>query len=177
MSKFPSVRYSVIAANPAAHRFTITCTVEAPAPEGQRFALPAWIPGSYLIRDFARHIVAIRAEAGGKPVRLDKLDKHTWRAAPLKKPTPLTVTCEIHAWDLSVRGAHFDQTHAFFNGTSVFLRPLGQEGSPCLVELRRPEGSGFRNWRIATSLAPATGEKGCAKPYGFGWYRADSYDA
>ena len=91
MSTPPPLRYSVMAANPAAHRFTVTCTVEHPDPSGQRFALPAWIPGSYLIRDFARHIVAIRAESGGKPVRLDKLDKHTWRAAPLKTPAPLTV--------------------------------------------------------------------------------------
>ena len=67
MPKILPVRYSVIAADPAAHRFTVTCTVENPDPAGQRFALPAWIPGSYLIRDFARNIVSIRAEAGGKP--------------------------------------------------------------------------------------------------------------
>jgi predicted metalloprotease with PDZ domain len=176
MPRIPPLRYSVIAANPAAHRFTVTCTVERPDRAGQCFALPAWIPGSYLIRDFARHIVAIRAESEGKPIRLDKLDKHTWRAAPLKKPAPLTIICEVYAWDLSVRGAHFDRTHAFFNGTSVFLRPLGLEASPCLVELRRPDGADFRNWRVATSLTPATGEKGCAKQFGFGWYRADNYD-
>ncbi len=176
MRKTSPVRYSVVATNPAAHRFTVTCTVESPDPAGQCFALPAWIPGSYLIRDFARHIVAIRAESGGKPIRLDKLDKHTWQAAPLKKPAPLTVTSEVYAWDLSVRGAHFDQTHAFFNGTSLFLRPLGLEASPCLGELRRPGGAAFRKWRVATSLAPATGENGCARPYGFGWYRADDYD-
>lgn len=53
-----------------------------PAADGQRFALPAWIPGSYLIHDFARHIIAIAAESDGKPVRLVKCDKHTWQAAP-----------------------------------------------------------------------------------------------
>jgi predicted metalloprotease with PDZ domain len=172
----PPVRYVLCPAHPAAHRFTVSCTVAEPAPAGQRFALPAWIPGSYLIRDFARHIVAIRAEAGGKPVRLDKLDKHTWRAAPLKPGMALTVTCEIHAWDLSVRGAHLDQTHAFFNGCSVFLRVLGQESSPCLVELRRPQGKSFAAWRVATSLPPAAGERGGAKPHGFGLYRAGNYD-
>ncbi|MDR0576054.1 MAG: PDZ domain-containing protein [Candidatus Accumulibacter sp.] len=170
------VRYAIRPARPAAHRFTVSCTVAAPDPAGQRFALPAWIPGSYLIRDFARHVIAIRAEAGGKPVRLDKLDKHTWRAAPAGKGQALTVTCEIHAWDLSVRGAHLDTTHAFFNGASVFLRALGREASPCLVDLQAPEGSAFAAWRVATSLPPATGEKRCAKPRGFGLYRAGNYD-
>ena len=53
------ILYTVLPAHPAAHRFEVRCTVDLPDPVGQRFALPAWIPGSYLIRDFARHIVAI----------------------------------------------------------------------------------------------------------------------
>ncbi|MDR1936183.1 MAG: PDZ domain-containing protein [Candidatus Accumulibacter sp.] len=170
------VRYTLCPAHPAAHRFTVSCAVAAPDPAGQRFALPAWIPGSYMIRDFARHIVAIHAEAGGKTVRLDKLDKHTWRAAPVGKGLALTVSCEIYAWDLSVRGAHLDPTHAFFNGANVFLRVLGQESQPCLVDLRRPEGKDFAAWRVATSLPAAAGERACAREHGFGLYRAENYD-
>lgn len=166
------IRYAIRPANPAAHRFEVTCTVQSPDPEGQRFALPAWIPGSYLIRDFARHIVAIRAEAGGKSVHLDKLDKHTWRAAPVKAGLALSVTCEIYAWDLSVRSAHLDQTHGFFNGTSVFLRVLGQESSPCLVDIQPPAGKAFASWHVATSL-PATRQ---ANARGFGLRRAENYD-
>ncbi len=172
----PPIQYRIRPANPAAHLFEVSCTVISPDPAGQLFALPAWIPGSYLIRDFARHILTIRAEAAGKAVRLEKLDKHTWRAPPLTAGHPLTVTCEIYAWDLSVRGAHLDQTHAFFNGTSVFLRVIGQESSPCLVEMQAPPGKELRNWHIATSLEPAIGEKGCAKRHGFGLYRAANYD-
>jgi len=174
------VRYAIHPVNPEAHSFEVSCTVSHPAPDGQRFALPAWIPGSYLIRDFARHIVAIRAEAGGKPVRLEKIDKHTWQAAALSKEQALTVTCEIYAWDLSVRGAHLDQTHAFFNGTSVFLCPLGHEAAPCLVDLQPPVGKAYADWRVATALEPARGESGgqtgVAKRHGFGLYRAANYD-
>ncbi len=174
------VHYRIRPTHPAAHRFEVVCTVADPDPAGQRFALPAWIPGSYLIRDFARHIIAIRAETRGKtgvnPVRLDKIDKHTWRAAPLKSGQSLSVVYEVYAWDLSVRGAHLDQTHAFFNGTSVFLRVLGRESSPCLVDIQPPDGREFKGWRIATAMEPATGEKGCAKTHGFGLYRAADYD-
>ena len=171
-----SICYTIHPSNPEAHRFTVTCRVPHPDPAGQCFALPAWIPGSYLIRDFARHIVAIRAESEGKPVSLNKLDKHTWQARPLAVGRPLSVTCEIHAWDLSVRGAHLDATHAFFNGTSVFLRAIGQEDAPCLVDIQPPEGRSFTSWRVATALEPARGEPGAAKRHGFGVYRAACYD-
>ena len=170
------VHYRIRPTHPEAHRFEVFCTVVAPDPAGQRFSLPAWIPGSYLIRDFARHIVAIRAECNDQAIRLDKVDKHTWQAEPLSPARPLTVIYEVYAWDLSVRGAHLDRTHAFFNGTSVFLRACGQEASPCLVELRPPQGKEFVNWRVATALEPAKGETGGAKRYGFGLYRAKNYD-
>ena len=171
-----SICYTIHPSDPEAHRFTVTCRVPHPDPAGQCFALPAWIPGSYLIRDFARHIVAIRAESEGKPVSLNKLDKHTWQARPLAVGRPLSVTCEIHAWDLSVRGAHLNATHAFFNGTSVFLRAIGQEDAPCLVDIQPPEGRSFASWRVATALEPARGEPGAAKRHGFGVYRAACYD-
>ena len=168
--------YSIRPLNPAAHTFEVRCTVARPDAAGQRFALPAWIPCSYLIRDFARQITAIRAECEGKPVRLEKIDKHTWQAPPLKQPVPLTIICEVYAWDLSVRGAHLDETHAFFNGTSVFLRVIGQEETPCLVDLQPPVGRAFKDWHVATSLAPDQGEKRAAKELGFGLYRAADYD-
>ncbi len=172
----PTVFYRLHPADPAAHHFEVSCTVTSPAPQGQRFALPAWIPGSYLVREFAKHIVSIRAEAGGKAVRLKKLDKHTWQAAPVKGSEPLTITMTVYAWDLSVRGAHLDTTHGFFNGTSVFLRVLGQEDSPCLVHIAPPSGTAYKHWRLATSLPPARGERGAAKPLGFGLFQAANYD-
>ena len=172
----PTVFYRLHPADPAAHHFEVSCTVTSPAPQGQRFALPAWIPGSYLVREFAKHIVSIRAEAGGKAVRLKKLDKHTWQAAPVKGSAPLTITMTVYAWDLSVRGAHLDTTHGFFNGTSVFLRVLGQEDSPCLVHIAPPSGTAYKHWRLATSLPPARGERGAAKPLGFGLFQAANYD-
>ena len=170
------IHYTIRPSNPEAHRFEVTCTLTHPDPAGQRFVLPAWIPGSYLIRDFARHIVSIHAEAEGKPVTLVKLDKHTWQAAALKTPATLTVSCEVYAWDLSVRGAHLDQTHAFFNGTSVFLCALGHEDRSCLVDIQPPKGKQYADWRVASALTPATGEKKAAAAHGFGLYRAENYD-
>jgi len=155
--------------SPEAHRFEVSVTVADPDPAGQCFALPAWIPGSYLVRDFARHVVAIGATSGRRGVALAKLDKHTWRAAPCAGP--LTVTAEVHAWDLSVRGAHLDGTHGFFNGASVFLRAVGMEARACEVEILPPRGARYRRWRVATAL-----RRRRAPRHGFGTYVAADYD-
>jgi predicted metalloprotease with PDZ domain len=167
--KNPAVAYTIVPASPEAHLFEVTCTVAEPDPEGQHFALPAWIPGSYMIRDFARHVVAIRAENRRRPVTIEKVDKHTWRCDSVRGP--LTVTMQVYAWDLSVRGAHLDQSHGFFNGPCVFLRVAGQEGRPCAVDILPPRGARYRNWRVATTL-PRAG----AKPHGYGRYAAADYD-
>lgn len=170
------IHYAIAPLHPEAHLFAVTVTVDTPDPAGQRFFLPAWIPGSYMIREFARHIVRIRADAGGEQVPLTKLDKDSWQAAPVD-PTrgPLTLSYEVYAWDLSVRAAHLDTTHGFFNGTSVFLCVEGQEDRPCIVDIHPPEGEAYRNWRVATALREAPG-RGGAKRYGFGRYQASDYD-
>ncbi|HRP97587.1 MAG TPA: PDZ domain-containing protein [Rhodocyclaceae bacterium] len=170
------VRYTITPHRPQAHLFRVTCTVDDPDPAGQVFRLPAWIPGSYMIREFSRNIVALEAECDGAPVAVDKLDKHTWRATVPSGARRLTVSCEVYAWDLSVRSAHLDQTHGFFNGTSVFLAVAGREHLPCIVDIRPPEGIAFRDWQVATTLAPAHGEFGAARALGFGSYRAEDYD-
>lgn len=167
--KNKKISYAIAAQDPATHMFQVTMTIEAPAPEGQVLVLPAWIPGSYMIREFSRNIVRIRAEASGQPVELAKLDKHSWQAAPCKGK--LTVHYEVYAWDLSVRAAHLDQTHGFFNGTSVFLRAAGQEHEPHVVDIQRPGHEAAAKWRVATALKELK-----ARRYGFGTYIAQDYD-
>ena len=174
--KTTPIRYSICPVNPAGHHYEVSCTIDTPDPAGQLFALPAWIPGSYLIRDFARNIISIRAESLGQAIQLHKIDKHTWQAPAQNKSAPLTVTCLVYAWDLSVRSAHLDQTHGFFNGSSVFLRVIGHEEAPCLIDIQPPCGKEFKDWKVASALRPARGEKNGAKLNGFGLYRADNYD-
>lgn len=163
------IRYRVFPSHPEAHLFEVGCTLDDPDPAGQKFSLPTWIPGSYLIREFAKNVVRIRARSGRKMLPIVKLDKNTWQVAP--SGGPVTVTMEVYAWDLSVRGAHLDTTHAFFNGPSVFLKAEGREGDPCEVEILPPKGARYRNWRVATAMRRRE-----AKAYAFGTYCADNYD-
>jgi predicted metalloprotease with PDZ domain len=164
-----SIRYRIVPERPEGHLFRVSCTVRDPDPSGQEFALPAWIPGSYMIREFARHIVSVRAESRGKPLAIEKRDKHNWRVKPA--PGPVTVVCEIYARDLSVRGAYLDTRQGFFNGACVFLRAPGLENAPCELEVVRPRGARYRGWTVATAMARDGG-----KPHGFGRFRASGYD-
>lgn len=164
------VHYRIVPADPHAHLFQVTLTVRDPDADGQRLALPAWIPGSYMIREFARHVVALSARDEAGPVRVDKVDKHTWRVAPSRGA--LVVDYTVYAWDLSVRAAHLDSTHGFFNATSVCLRAVGHEAQPCTVDLEPPPAAVATDWRVATTLPEAGARRG-----GFGRYRAADYDA
>ena len=162
--------YRITPADPHAHLFSVVLSIADPAPEGQRVALPAWIPGSYMVREFARHIVTLSARDDRGRLRIDKLDKHTWRAAPAVGA--LVIEYLVYAWDLSVRAAHLDATHAFFNATSLCLRVQGREAHACTVDLEPPPASVARDWRVATTLPEAGARRG-----GFGRYRAADYDA
>ncbi|MBV8648078.1 PDZ domain-containing protein [Paludibacterium sp.] len=166
------VLYRIRPASPEAHLFEVSLTVSQPAKKGQLFHLPAWIPGSYMIREFARHIVTLHAECGGQPVALHKLDKHSWQADPVDGA--LTLYYQVYAFDLSVRGAYLDAQRGFFNGTSVFLAVDGYEQGRCEVEIERPRGKAYQDWRVATSLPLREGKQ---KDNGFGRYRAENYDA
>ncbi len=163
-----SHRYSIWPKDPAAHLFEVRLTVASPDPQGQTFSLPTWIPGSYMIRDYARNVVTARAESDGRDVALHKLDKTRWRAAPVDRE--LTLVLEVFAHDESVRGAHLDLTHAFFNGTCVFPRVEGQDDVPCELDIRAPEKPVGKRWRVATSMRSVD-----AEAYSFGSYTAADY--
>lgn len=165
-----SIHYTIIPIDLAGHLFRVTLQLDAPDLQGQQFQLPAWIPGSYMIREFARHIVRIKASSLGKKVALTKLDKHTWQAKPVVGE--LTLEYEVYAWDLSVRAAHLDQSHGFFNGTSVFLRVLGQQHLRHTVDIQKPIDPRCSAWRVATALPAVKVQRA-----GFGTYAAENYDA
>ncbi|MBW9269007.1 MAG: PDZ domain-containing protein [Candidatus Thiodiazotropha sp. (ex. Lucinisca nassula)] len=156
--------------SPYSHIFEVELTIQNPDPDGQVVYLPAWIRGSYLIRDYARHIVSIEANTGGEPLTLSKLDKQSWQVESAKQA--LTINYQIYAWELTVRSAHFDNTHAYFNGPALFLAVRGQELMPCRLEIVAPKFKPQNEWRVAFSLKPEQIDE-----QGFGTYQADDYEA
>ena len=171
-----TLEYLVEAVSPKTHLFRVTLRVPTPQAAGETLLLPAWIPGSYMIREFAKNIVQIKATQGARHVLLDKQDKHTWRTDALTPDDVLVVEATIYAWDLSVRCAHLDQSHGFFNGTQLFLCVAGREQAPHRVNILRPEGDAYAEWKVATTLpVGGRGKRGVDRA-GFGWREASNYD-
>lgn len=164
------IHYQVECKEPHAHRYHVSLFIEKPS-EHQVLRLPSWIPGSYMIRDFAKNIVEIHAHnlEDKQPLQIEKQDKNSWIVNTQQQS--ICVSYIVYAWDLSVRSAHFDQTHAYFNGTSLFLEVLDQAEKACSVELIAPEGEQYADWRVATSLNPVV-----SRDYTFGTYKASGYD-
>lgn len=165
-----TLHYNVDPFDPAGHRLKIQLQMPKPKGKSQIVSLPSWIPGSYLVRDFSRHVETIRAWCGKKSIIPQKIDTSRWELANCDGP--VTIEIIVYAWDLSVREAHVDETHAFFNGTSVFLMPDGFEQLPCTVRIGSPPHQA--KWRAYTSM-PALPH--ATQRQTLGWFQAPNYDA
>ena len=145
------IRYAIDVAATHRHTFSIELRIDDPA-ASQRLSLPVWIPGSYLVREFARHLSALSAEQGGAAVPVRQIDKATW-SVDCQAHAALTVRYQVHAFDTSVRAAYLDATRGFFNGTSVCLRVEGRDADPHVLAVVGLPGG----WEVATSLDPRPG--------------------
>jgi predicted metalloprotease with PDZ domain len=168
MNNSVPLQYAVTLADAAGHYFDVSLRMQI---ESHRLStgvdglelhlfLPAWIPGSYLIRDFARHLSDVRASVDGHAIYIEQQTKDSWMCTLPKPPAPtlMEFACSwrVYAWDLSVRGAHFDQTHAFFNGTSLFLCPEGFEKKRVELQIFAPHLPKSSTWIVACGLEADT---------------------
>jgi predicted metalloprotease with PDZ domain len=142
------IDYRIELADPRAHRFHVTLRVPR-APTALRLSLPVWIPGSYLVREFARHLSALRAEQGGVACRVEALDKSHWLVHG-RGHGALRVDYDVYTFDTSVRAAFLDEQRAFFNGSSLCLRVEGFEAGTHRLRL----GALPAGWQVATAMAP-----------------------
>ncbi|MFT4268307.1 MAG: peptidase M61 [Xenophilus sp.] len=164
----PALRYRVRCADLHAHLYEVELQIDAPAAL-QRVTLPVWIPGSYLVREFARQLSGLSATQGRRAVPVAQQDKAGWQI-DCRAGEPLTLRYRVCAYDHSVRTAWLDAQRGFFNGTSLCLRVDGQADAPCTLRIDAPEGTGER-WHCATALRPVKVDR-----HGFGTYRAEGYD-
>lgn len=163
------IHYHVCVSSIAGHLFDVTLNITHPYVNGQTLTLPAWIPGSYMIRDFAKNIVSIKAtNEAGQALTLDKQDKQTWLVEKTKGI--LTIQYQVYAYDLSVRGAYINDEMAFFNGTNMFLAVEGQTQNPCKLSLPCPVQTELSHWQVATTMPTAMSEQ-----HQFGDYWANNY--
>ncbi len=140
------MRYTLSFPDPQTHHLGVALELDHPGGDLELF-LPVWTPGSYLVREFARHLEGLGAsDEAGRPLALDRLDKHRWRLAG-GGAARATVRYRVYANELTVRTSHVDGTHAFVSPAGVFLGVRGREAQAHQVVVEAPAG-----WQVATAL-------------------------
>jgi len=143
-------------------------TIRFLANPNQEIWLPTWIPGSYLIREFSKHIESVKAyDEAGRLLDIKKTSKNRWRLFNTDHEL-MTIEYDVYTYDLSVRGAYVDQTRLYINPACVCLALEGQEQSACEVEVFLPDE--LKHFQLATGLASKSLVKGRFT------LKADNYD-
>ena len=166
------LHYQVSVHDAHAHFYRVRLHIAQPAAL-QTVSLPVWIPGSYLVREFAKNLHQLNATQGRQPCLAEQTSKNTWRL-DCQTGQPLVVEYLVSAYEPSVRAAWLDRQRGFFNGTSLFLRVWGQEQQPHQLHIERPDPSAApfaQDWELATALQPVQVDAA-----GFGLYQAAHYD-
>ena len=136
----------------------IHVTLRFVADPTQVLSLPTWIPGSYLIREFSKHIESVRAyDEEGRLLEIQKFEKNKWRLFNTDHEL-ITVEYDVYAYDLSVRGAYVDQTRLYVNPACACLGLEGQEDKAVEVELFLPDE--LEHFQLATGMASKSLVKG-----------------
>lgn len=161
------VSYELSLLNPDEHLFQVCVSINKGYQRSRLLEMLAWTPGSYMVRDFARNLIDLRASSGGGDVELAKVDKQTWSLPACS--APVLISYSVYAWDTSVRAAYLDRYRAYVNGGSLFLRVCGFETQPLTLMLLAPRSGRLARWKVATTLPSGT-------PGQFGVYRANDFD-
>ncbi|WMT45649.1 MAG: PDZ domain-containing protein [Cuniculiplasma divulgatum] len=145
---------------PQTHFYGVTMSIDDFSEDNMLLTMPAWAPGSYEIYDFARFVRNLRAYSGSDQLDVQKKDKSTWKVNT-KDIHSIKITYEVYANELSVHTSHVDSTHAFLNGTSVFLYVEGYKDQSLELVIKP-----FGNWKVSTGLEKLSDNR----------YRAVTYD-
>ena len=162
----PEISFTVSMSQPHTHLFEVAVTVRhnpSFSAQHETLVMPVWTPGSYLIREFERHVQDFAAtDAAGKPLAAEKINKNSWRVL-LGGAHEWRATYRVYANELSVRTSELNSDHAFWNNSNLLMYLDGYLKSSSKLKVTPPPG-----WKIATGLPPVPGEANT--------FRAENFD-
>ncbi|MEB3295359.1 MAG: M61 family metallopeptidase [Synechococcales bacterium] len=149
--------YRVAMPEPMRHLFEVTLSIIGWQRSQLELKFPVWTPGSYLVREYARHIQDFQVLTGNDPLtshplKSRKLAKNHWQI-DTNGQAQITVSYRVYANELTVRTNHLDRTHGYFNGAALFFFIPGYEQQPIEVTIIPPQ-----DWQVATALPAVDGK-------------------
>jgi predicted metalloprotease with PDZ domain len=163
----PQIAFTVSMPKPHTHMLEVEVRIKrgpgVTAPAEEVLVMPVWTPGSYLIREFERHVQDFAAtDAAGHPLQWEKLNKDSWRIAT-NAASEWRATYRVYANELSVRTNELNSDHAFWNNAALLMYLDGFLNSPSTLQIIAPQP-----WKVATGLPVEPGAKNT--------FRAENFD-
>ncbi|HTH52029.1 MAG TPA: hypothetical protein VL501_08855, partial [Pyrinomonadaceae bacterium] len=160
----PEIGYTVSMSRPWTHLLEVSMHVRwSSMPDVTELKMPVWTPGSYLIREYERHVQDVEVkDAAGNTLTWNKTNKNTW-AVNTKGAKEFTATYKVYANELTVRTNELNDDHAFWNNGALLFFIKGQLGVASTVHVNTA-----KNWRVATGLPAVAGQTNT--------FRAPNYD-
>jgi len=159
------ISFTVAMTRPHTHLFDVNIAIKrtTDGPQEELLVMPVWTPGSYLVREFARHVQDFTAaNAAGQPLKWEKTNKDTWRVVT-NGAREWHATYRVYANELSVRTSELNSSHAFWNNANLLMYLEGFLKSPSTVRVLAPDV-----WKVATGLPAVPGLKNT--------FRAENFD-
>ncbi len=145
----PNLVYEVAMSQPQSHLFEVTLSINNWQESSLTLKMPVWTPGSYLVREYSRHLQNFQAKnkVTNEQLIASKVNKNTW-LVDTKNTENVLITYQIFANELTVRTNHLDSTHGYFNSSALFLYIPGLENLPVKIKIIPPKS----DWKVSTSL-------------------------
>ena len=159
------ISFTVAMPRPHTHLLEVDVAIKRTTngPEQEQLIMPVWTPGSYLVREFERHVQDFTAtDAAGQPLKWEKTNKDTWRITT-NGAREWHARYRVYANELSVRTSELNSGHAFWNNANILMYLDGYLKNPSTVRVLAPDV-----WKVATGLPAVLGQKNT--------FRAENFD-
>jgi len=161
----PQIGYAVSMSKPATHLLEVEVRLNwTQMPDQAELKMPVWTPGSYLVREYARHVQDFAVNDGsGKSLAWRKVNKNTWQIDS-KGVSEIVATYRVYSNELTVRTNELNDEHAFWNNGALLMFPKGQLKAASTVTVK-PAAA---DWKVATGLPKVAGQTNT--------FRAENFD-
>ncbi len=149
----PSINYTVSMSKPWTHLLEVEMHVKwNRMADKTELKMPVWTPGSYLVREYARHVQDFAVKDGsGRALTWQKTNKNTWQI-DTKGVKEIVATYRVYSNELTVRTNELNDEHGFWNNAALLMFPAGQLAAPSTVTVVP-----YAKWKVATGLPEVSG--------------------
>lgn len=159
-----NINFKVSMPRPWTHLLQIEMRVANPNLAAQtELKMAVWTPGSYLVREYARHVEDFTVtDSGNRKLEWRKINKNTWQV-DTNGAKEIVAKYNVYANELTVRTNELNDGHAFFTPAALLMFPKGEISTPSTVKV-----DPYSTWKVATGLPPVAGQSNT--------FRAENFD-